>query len=399
MSMFYRWKDVCLIVLATVGIVLLGHFWITDRLGVLRAVYPLEAFLAGQSVRCSEGAPPWLHELIDHALKHQRSLSNQVAYRGPDGQSHHCENGWLDTPLLSPTISTDTRFRFASLTKLLTVDTVMAYVASGQLSLDDRLIDRFPLTLPLADDRIAGITLEQLLRHRGGIDRLRRPDPMLTDNEKPWCPGNVIELSKLKLDFDPNTRFAYANLGYCLLGVVLEHVSGKPFRELMEERYGLAEKGLRFIDGPYLEDEVRYDFRNSNFYTEHYYQHFDFPALSSSAGLSGSALGLMKVLSAMPLRQPKNLLSPAPYVADCDKGRYEGCYGYAVMPYRSRNSPLTLYVQSGFLVGTASKAVFDSEGGITIWLGSGMSLKPLSASAVFVETLNGLLIQHYGLEY
>ncbi len=399
MPIFRRWIDVCLVVLATAGVALVGHFWITDRLGVLRTIYPLEAFFAGQSVRCSEGAPPWLRELVDHALKHQHSLANQVAYREPGGRLHHCENGWRDTLLFSPAITTATRFRFASLTKLLTADTVLAYVNAGQLSLDDRLIDRLPVALPLADGRIASITLEQLLRHRGGTDRLRTPDPMLTDNEKPWCPGNVAALSKLKLDFDPNARFAYANLDYCLLGVVLEHVSGKPFRELMEERYGLAEKGLRFIDGPYLADEVRYDFRNSNFYTETYYRRFDFPALSSSAGLSGNALGLMQVLSGMPQRQPLNLLSPASDVADCDMARYEGCYGYAVMPYRSKNSPLTLYVQSGFMVGTASKAVFDSEGGITIWLGGGMSLKPLSAAATFVETLNGLLMQYYGMEH
>jgi D-alanyl-D-alanine carboxypeptidase len=373
-----------------------GHFWISDRNRVLRWCYPAEAWLAKQQIHCSAGAPVWLPELLEHAVDEQFSLANQIAYRAPDGALHHCENGWQGALFRSPVVSAQTRFRYASLSKLLTADAVLARINSGALSLDDRLVGYLSELPPLRDARIADITIDQLLRHRAGFDRLKTQDPMTAHGKRPWCPDRLAELASQRLDFEPGRRFAYANLGYCLLGSVLERLEGKSFPEIMEDDYRIAARGMVYLDGPYLADEVRYDFRNSGFYGPDYHRHFDFPALASSAGLSGNASALAELIGEMLQRKPLNLLS-ATRSGDCDERRYEGCYGYALIEYRPDWAPLKLYIQGGLLYGAASKAVVDDRGGVTVWLGSGMSPAPRDSSIAFADLLLEKLAFHYGL--
>lgn len=381
----------CLLAL-TIALV---HFVTTDRLGVLRALYPAEASLAKLSTRCSPGAPAWLSDLLDYTVDQQSSLANQVAFIAPDGSIHRCEGGWQGALLLSPRVDQSTRFRYASLSKLFTADAVLARVDAGTFTLSSHLVELLPELSSLKDERLRSVTIEQLLRHSWGFDRLKSADPMTTYQVKPWCPGDLSPLAELKLDFAPGERYAYSNLGYCLLGVVLERAAGKPFRALLAEEYNLDGLGMRFIDGPYLNDEVRYDFRNSNFYGESYYQYFDFRALSSAAGLSGSAVPLAQSIKRMLNRSSLNILS-AQIDSDCDHGQHGNCYGFAVSPYR-RHEGLTLYMQGGLLFGAASEAVADSRGGVTVWLGSGMGLDPGQKSAEFLSHLYGLLDNYYSL--
>lgn len=393
-----RWLESLAVMGLVVVLAAASHVWITNRQGVLRAGYPLQAWVTQFSIRCSPDAPAWLHELTEYAIQHRGSLANQWAHQGPDGVLHHCESGWQGRWLLSARVAVDTRFRFASLSKLLTADAVLALANAGRLSLDDRLLNHWPQAadLPaLQDARVGHITLRHLVQHRGGTDRLRIPDPMLMNNKKPWCPENTAALVSLRLDFEPGSRAVYANLGYCLLGVVIEQVVGMPFRDWMAQEYALSKRGLRYLDGPYLADEVQYDFRNSPVYGAGYWRMFDFPALSSSMGLSGSAAGLVPVLAAMPHRQPLNVLNAPP--PDCRPSVHEDCYGYAVRHYRPEGSPLTLYIQNGTLIGATAQAVFDSQGGVTVWVGNGMVPGLRKADRAMADRLHRLLVPYYGL--
>lgn len=389
-----RWKDGALVVLLLAAIFALYHFTTVDRLGGLRLIYPLQAPLAKWQSHCSSRAPVWMSSLIDEVIDQQFSLANQLVYIEPDGVIHHCESGWRQGMLRSPVVDAQTRFRYASITKLLTADAVLAQVSAGNLALDTRLLDVVKLQTPVVDQRLAEITIEQLLTHRAGFDRLKSQDPMTRHAVKPWCPDDLEQLARQRLDFSPGERFVYSNFGYCLLGVVLETVSGKPFRALMEEEYGLAARGLRFVDGPYLNDEVSYDFRNSDFYGEDYYRYFDFSALSSSAGLSGNAVAIARLVGEVLTSRPLNLLSD---VVDkgCDTSRYLECFGFAVSPYRKRGDRLTLYVQGGLLFGSSSMAVIDGEGGVIVWLGNGMSLRPHESAIELADRLQLLLSGHY----
>jgi D-alanyl-D-alanine carboxypeptidase len=279
---------------------------------------------------------------------------------------------------------------------LLTADAVLVQINKGTLARDARLAELLPEWNAQADSRLAEMTVEQLLRHREGFDRLLRPDPMVMHDVKPWCPDKLSESAHLKLDFDPGSRFGYSNLGYCLLGVVLERLSGKPFRELMNEEYGLVEQRLEFVDGPYRPDEVSYDFRNSLFYMADYYRHFDFQALSSSAGLSGSAVALTHVIHKILQRQPLNILSEPPQTCDSDHDDACRTLGGAVVS-RWSGSTLVLYGHSGLLFGSSAQIIIDNKGGVLVWLGNGMPLNPKEKTRKFTEYVRKLYSHYDGL--
>jgi len=142
-------------------------------------------------------------------------------------------------------VGPDSLFRIASLSKPLTAVAVLALVERGDLSLDDRVVDRLGPELvaggrPSVDLRWGDVTLQHLLQHRGGWDRGVSFDPMFRavriarelGVEPPAGPTDVIRwMLGEPLDFDPGGRYAYSNFGYCLLGRVIERAAGVPYEE------------------------------------------------------------------------------------------------------------------------------------------------------------------------
>lgn len=385
-------------VAVVLGCLLLGlptFLWISDRPKVLRILYPVTATLAAPTLNCSADSPEWMAEASKYALWRNASPAGQLAYIAPGASLHTCHYGWAGTPLLSERVTEDTRFRYASMTKLLTADLVLKDVQVGRLALDNQLLELLDLDAELADERLHQVTLDQLLRHSSGVDRLKSVDTMVVRNKKPWCPYDLSPLAELKLDFDPGTEYAYHNLNYCLLGVLLEQAdpSDADFRARLEREYGLAARGMRFIDGPYLEDEVTYDFRHSGFYGPDYWKYFDFQALSSSMGLSGSAQAMAELLAS--LGEGRNHpLTQAPTESICDETVKRGCYGYTLFRYRPAGQELVVHVQPGLLYGAPSLAIIDEHGGITVWVGNGTRHGGGTTDAM-LDHLYGALAEHY----
>ena len=184
--------------------------------------------------------------------------------------------GWADADKQEP-VQTASLFRIASLTKPLTALAVMTLVQEGRLDLDAKafpLLGLAPLVPPggRVDPRLWTITVRQLLHHTGGWDRDMTFDPMdrarqiaeETGTPAPAGPGTIIRyMMGRPLDFDPGTRYAYSNFGYCVLGRVIEKVSGQPY-DAYVKAHVLAPVGITDmrIGGTRLEDrapgEVRY---------------------------------------------------------------------------------------------------------------------------------------------
>ena len=149
-------------------------------------------------------------------------------------------------------------FRIASLSKPITAVAVLTLVEQGKIALDDRVFDLLhvePL-LPdgaVFDDRQREITIRQLLQHRGGWDRDVSFDPMFQSvrfatvlgTPPPAEPLDIIRVMLGKpLDYDPGRRYAYSNYGYCLLGRVIETVSGKSYEDYVRQEV-LKPLGIR----------------------------------------------------------------------------------------------------------------------------------------------------------
>ena len=146
----------------------------------------------------------------------------------------------------------DSLFRIASVSKPFTATAVLQLVDRGTLALDARVWDLLALAQP-ADPRWKRVTVAQLLNHTGGWDRDRSFDPMFASARIAQALAVPLPVDAAQtirymlgqpLDFDPGARFAYSNFGYCLLGRVVERVSGQAYEQQVR-RAILAPTGIR----------------------------------------------------------------------------------------------------------------------------------------------------------
>jgi uncharacterized protein YbbC (DUF1343 family)/CubicO group peptidase (beta-lactamase class C family) len=119
------------------------------------------------------------------------------------------------------TMTTDTIFDLASLTKIVATSTsIMILVERGQL----RLSDPVSLYLPeLKGESRDSITIEQLLTHRAGY----APDFDLNEKWEGYDEA-MKRLAAEPLRNAPDTRFVYSDIGFIALGEVVRRVGGMP---------------------------------------------------------------------------------------------------------------------------------------------------------------------------
>jgi len=139
-------------------------------------------------------------------------------------------------------------FRVASVSKPITGVAVMQLVERGKVSLDDNpfVILGYEETLsePDVDARLKQITIRHLLHHTAGWDRDQSFDPMFQYRrisqtmkvDSPPPHRAIIEfMLRQPLQFDPGSRYAYSNYGYCVLGRVIEKITGQTYEQYVQE--------------------------------------------------------------------------------------------------------------------------------------------------------------------
>lgn len=144
-------------------------------------------------------------------------------------------------------VSPDSLFRIASVSKPVTAVAVMQLVEQSRLDLDTPVFDILTGddgAADFADPRQRQITVRHLLQHRGGWDRSVSFDAMFrpvrfaeaAGARPPAGPVEIMRAMRAEpLDFAPGERYAYSNYGYCLLGRVIEVVSGRPYAEFVQD--------------------------------------------------------------------------------------------------------------------------------------------------------------------
>ena len=98
---------------------------------------------------------------------------------------------------------------------------------------------------------------------------------------------------------------------------------------------------------------------------------FDFGAISAAAGLSGSATALTDLLWDIHHGQAKSPFILESLPAKCDLRKVNKCLSLGVFHYQPEKEGLMLHYHEGYLPGSASVAVVDSYGGVTVLLKSG----------------------------
>jgi CubicO group peptidase (beta-lactamase class C family) len=134
-------------------------------------------------------------------------------------------------------------FRIASVTKPITATAVLQLADKNKFDFTDPVLKHIPFQPHLAagakpDPRWHKITIRQLLHHTGGWDRDQSYDPIgipwkiakAMHHEPPVPPSEVVNyMMGQPFDFDPGARMAYSNLGYLVLGRLIEAVTKQPY--------------------------------------------------------------------------------------------------------------------------------------------------------------------------
>jgi CubicO group peptidase (beta-lactamase class C family) len=158
-------------------------------------------------------------------------------------------------------------FRIASLSKPITSIAIMKLIENGQLSLSDKpfgpggilSVDPYFANANVTDTRVYNITIQNLLEHSAGWNR----DLPISPNPPPpypWSYGAsdpidfplhvtqtlgeanpVTRRAMIKflvqkgLDFTPGTDFNYSNIGYLVLGEVIEKKTGLTYESYVKQ--------------------------------------------------------------------------------------------------------------------------------------------------------------------
>jgi len=220
-------------------------------------------------------------------------------------------------------------FRIASLSKPITALAILKLQEQGKLKLADKVFGpKGILNTPeyaFTDERVKKITVRHLLQHRGGWNRDTNihGDPMfnavyiarMMRVPAPADAKTIIRyvLSK-PLDFSPGKKFAYSNLGYTILGRVIEQLSGLSYEQYVQENIlrpaGITD--MRLARNYYYDkipDEVKYyeeadslpmpDIKDEEHLVPWPYGGFNIEAMDAHGGWVASAPDLAKLLAAI----------------------------------------------------------------------------------------------------
>jgi CubicO group peptidase (beta-lactamase class C family) len=204
----------------------------------------MHACLAALLAACASPAPPLVAEgtTTDRSIARIDSFMERSVRQGfsgsllvmREGQAiidkgygpADREKGVMNTP--------STMHAIGSITKQFTAACVMKLQEQHKLNVQD------PLSKYLNDVPVdkASITLHQLLTHSGGF-----PDA-IGDDYAPIGREEFLQLAmRTPLTFKPGSGYAYSNVGYSILGAIVEKVSGQNYERFLHDQL-LSPAGL-----------------------------------------------------------------------------------------------------------------------------------------------------------
>jgi len=148
---------------------------------------------------------------------------------------------------IQTSMTPDVIFDMASLTKpIATATSIMILLDEGKLQVADPVVKYWPEFGKNGKDKI---TIEQLLLHVSGLI----PDNPVRD----FADGKARAMERmcdLELKSKPGERFAYSDVGFMVLGELVERISGQPLNVFAAERIfkplGMKDSGFLPLAGP-----------------------------------------------------------------------------------------------------------------------------------------------------
>jgi D-alanyl-D-alanine carboxypeptidase len=143
---------------------------------------------------------------------------------------------------------TSHRFRIASISKVIAAAVVLVLVEDGELTLDEPVGERLAAAVgaPISDPQVPSVTVRQLLSHTAGFDPYQRT---FFGGGADSCRSAAVRGLSRGLNNPPGAVYDYSNMNYCLLGLLVEDVTGQPFEAAAYERLlrPLGIDGMRMV--------------------------------------------------------------------------------------------------------------------------------------------------------
>lgn len=215
------------------------------------------------------------------------AYQGKMVYQGGFGMSDVANN---------EKVTAETRFRIASVSKAITAVTVLRlFEKSLPAVLDDKVFGpqgllpdaAFPEYAKPKDPRVLDITLRDLLQHTSGwgIDGYDPQFDLVSVAREmgvppPAPPRTIIAymLRHRELGAAPGSKVMYSNLGYNILGRIIEHKTGKPYAQAVQETV-LRRAGATSMFIPAASGAIRMP-RETVYY--------DYPGAEPSTSVDGS---------------------------------------------------------------------------------------------------------------
>lgn len=286
--------------------------------------------------------------------------------------------GWKDQEKEIP-LAEDDIFRIASISKSFSATSILQLVERGKLSLDDDVSDLigFPVRNPAFPDQV--ITLKMLMSHTSSITDKQRYSSLDIINprvNKTW--------QKSYAEYAPGEKYQYSNLGYNMIGTIIERVSGQRFDEYVKEHvldplglYGGYASDLldadRFAQIYRFHNDQNNYVRSEGAYRlladqmENYEMGYDAPIFSPTGGMKISAPDLAKYMmmhmnygtlagtQIITSEYAKIMQEPMVRIDE------DADYGLAIRTVRNMIPGISLTGHTGSAYGLYSAMFFDAE--------------------------------------
>ncbi len=147
-------------------------------------------------------------------------------------------------------ITKNSIFHTASVSKIFTAIAIMELIEDNKISLNSKLVQILP-ELNYEDKRVENINIKHLLNHTSGL-----PDISNYNWDNNNQSANSLELYLIKLNLrlssNPSTEYLYSNLGYDILGYIVEKTTRFSFEEFVKIKI-LNKAGMQTSDFRYFE--------------------------------------------------------------------------------------------------------------------------------------------------
>jgi CubicO group peptidase (beta-lactamase class C family) len=195
----------------------------------MKSIQTLLIILMLNSVSFSQdqGVPESHWDMVKLFLTEQKGLSAMFVM-GSEGKIMISQGyGFADRTKQVP-YSDQSLYTIGSITKPFTATAILLLIEQRKIAVDDPISLYFS-NVP-ADKKY--ITLHQLLTHSSGF-----PGAIGDDYETITAAEFQARAWKAPLLFAPGTSYAYSNVGYSLLGMIIEKISGHSYSAFYKENY------------------------------------------------------------------------------------------------------------------------------------------------------------------